>query len=318
MKQLGILLFIIICFMGVRCEAKTQYSDTLTKMEKTLFGTDYNAQNDDLRIKRIEEEVYGKASSKPLQQRISKLSTDLSADLIGQEIDPKRDTFATEEDSYKEPIPKADSSVNYPVVDSMEKTVFNKAFKTTEINQRLANLEQKVFKKTYKDDLNSRVERLKNEIMPQRLAQKSTDEDDSDYYSQDNFAASQQFQDDAFGNSNNGMKEDKFAPEYLQDSGGNDYSANSDIAIPLGDLEKKVLKKSFPNDVVSNRLLRLELKVFNSSFTDDDEQTRFDRIASAYQAKKSAKRYDNNKFSQHAATAMQVGAILLMILAAIL
>jgi hypothetical protein len=69
---------------------------------------------------------------------------------------------------------------------------------------------------------------------------------------------------------------------------------------------------------VSNRLTRLELNVFSSTFPDDDEQTRLGRIASAYQAKKTSHKYDSNKFAQHAATAMQVGAVLLMILAAIL
>ena len=97
-----------------------------------------------------------------------------------------------------------------------------------------------------------------------------------------------------------------------------DYQNDSDITISLGDLEKKVLKKSFPNDVVSNRLLRMELKIFNSTFTDDDQETRLDRISSAYQAQKTSKKYDSNKFAQHSAAAMQIGAILLMILAAIL
>ncbi len=68
-----------------------------------------------------------------------------------------------------------------------------------------------------------------------------------------------------------------------------EYQSDSDVDIPLASLEKKILRKSFPNDTVSNRLLRMELKVFNSSFTEDDEQTRLDRIASAYQAKKTSK-----------------------------
>lgn len=58
---------------------------------------------------------------------------------------------------------KADANVNYPIVDKLEDTTFNKEFKSLDINKRrLANLEQKTFNKTYdKDSLNDRVERLK-------------------------------------------------------------------------------------------------------------------------------------------------------------
>jgi len=108
-------------------------------------------------------------------------------------------------------------------------------------------------------------------------------------------------------------------PNYNQNNSVLDsYNQDSDIVVPLGALEKKILRKSYPNDAVQTRLVRLETKVFQSTFTQDDEQTRLDRISSAYQAQKSSKKYDNNKFSQHMATAMQVGAFLLMILAVVL
>lgn len=331
MKQLGILISIfVLLLLGVRCNAQGQYSAILTKMETSLFGVDYSSQSDDARLKRIEENVYGTASSNPEVQRINKLSKDLSADLIGQEIKPKKDTFADDEDNYKETIPKADSNVNYPVVDSLEKTVFNKEFKTTDINQRLSNLEQNIFKKTYNDDLSSRVDRLRQAVMPQRVVNKVDSDDDASLMNQ-----TSQFQDNGYDRYNNqhqgidggllgqgptgyGANIPQFPNYNSNNSVLDDYQSNSDVNIPLAQLEKKILKRSFPNDTPSNRLSRLELKVFNSTFTDDDEQTRIDRISSAYQAQKTSKKYDSNKFAQHAATAMQVGAILLMILAAVL
>lgn len=314
-RRLITLIFIFIfLFLGIRCEAQSQFSPILTKMEKSLFGVDYNSQNDDARLKRIEEVVYGKASLSPLAQRVDKLSKDLSADLIGQEIKPKRDTFTEDEAAPKEQIPKADNSVNYPVVNEIERKIFNKEFRNIEINQRLSSLEQNVFKKTYKDDLNSRVERLKSAVMPERVASSADidESDDGSYVPEGVNTLPSPLQDDvlAFNSQNPGYNS--------QSSVLDDYQGNSDVAIPLAALEKKVLKKSFPDDTVSNRLVRLELKVFNSTFTDDDEQTRLDRIASAYQAKKTSNKYDDNKFAQHTAAAMQVGAILLMILAAIL
>ncbi|MDD3436785.1 MAG: hypothetical protein PHC64_06520, partial [Candidatus Gastranaerophilales bacterium] len=108
-------------------------------------------------------------------------------------------------------------------------------------------------------------------------------------------------------------------PNYNADNSVLDeYQGSSDIMIPLASLEKSILKKSFPDDTTSNRLTRLELSVFSSTFAEDDPQTRIDRLASARQAQKSSKKYDNNKFSQHMATAMQIGAFLLMVLAAVL
>ena len=69
---------------------------------------------------------------------------------------------------------------------------------------------------------------------------------------------------------------------------------------------------------MDNRLSRLENAMFGTEFSNDDNETRAQRISSAYRAQKSANKYDNNKFSQNMATAMQIGTILLMVLACIL
>lgn len=311
-------LTLIILHWGLQVNAQSQYAPVLTKMEKSLFGVDFSSQNDEARVKRIEENVYGAPSASPMPTRISKLSQDLSVDLIGKEIKPKKDTFEDPEDSIKEEIPKADSNVNYPVVNKLEQKVFGREVKNPDINQRLANLEQKVFKKTYSDDLNSRVDRLKQAVAPEMLANKNTDDDAESTYipdsddilgqnSADNFSAASPIQDG-----------DDFTPSYNSQKFRDNFQGSSDIAIPLAAVEKRVLKKSFPDDTVGNRLTRLELNVFHSTFVDDDPETRLDRIASAYQAKKTSKKYDSNRFAQHAAAAMQIGAILLMILAAVL
>lgn len=326
MKRFGILICIFsLLVFGGKCKAQSQFSPALTKMETSLFGIDYSNQSDDIRLKRIEEVVYGNISSSSISQRVDKLTKDLSADVIDQKMKPKRDSFEEDDNHLKENIPKADSNINYPIVNELEKTVFNKEFKTNEINQRISNLEQKVFKKTYNDDLNSRVERLKMAVLPDRVAADNTNTDEDDITScipnNSNIQVpvprndSSDSLDDDFGSQNYATP----TPRYnSQNSVLDNYQGNSDIAIPLAALEKRVLKKTFPDDTLSNRLTRLELNVFHSTFTDDDEQTRLDRIASAYQAKKTSSKYDNNKFSQHAATAMQVGAILLLILAAVL
>ena len=317
-KRFGVLIFIFFfLFLGIKCDAQGQYSALITKMETSLFGIDYGTQSDEARLKRIEEVVYGESSSSAVAQRVKKLSNDLSVDLIGQEIKPKKDTFAEDGDSYKEPVAKADSSVNYPIVNNLEDKVFEKEFKSLDINQRLANLENNVFKKAYNDDLNSRVERLREAVMPERVADNpvENDEDGNLYIPDDIMSKNQSPQ-------GNYYKTPSFAstiPDYNSNNSVlDDYESNPDIAIPLAQLEKAALKKSFPNDTTSNRLSRLELNIFQSTFADDDEQTRLDRVASAHQAQKTSKRYDNNKFAQHMSAAMQIGALLLVVLAAVL
>lgn len=305
-----LILIITYLVLGGRSFAQSQFAPVLTKMENSLFGMDYGTQSDDARLKRIEEAVYGSASSNPAAKRVEKLKTDLAVDVIEQKIKPKRDTFEDAQDAPAEVAPKADSSVNYPIVNELEKRIFNKEFKTLDINQRVSNLEKNVFKKDYNDDLNARVERLKAAVMPEKsfVAQ---DDDNSQYYFDS--------QDDATGDSSQLDDDLAGVPSYNRNNSVLDeYPSESNISVPLSALEKKMLRKSFPDDTVSNRLTRLELDVFKSTFPDDDEQTRLGRIASAYQAKKTSHRYDSNKFAQHAATAMQIGAILLMIVAAIL
>ena len=69
---------------------------------------------------------------------------------------------------------------------------------------------------------------------------------------------------------------------------------------------------------MDNRLSRLENTMFGTTFASDSESDRVRRISSAYKATKSASKYDSNKFSQNMATAMQLGTLILMILACVL
>lgn len=310
MKQNIKILFLIACiFCGLQASAQGQFSSVLTKMENSLFGVNYDSQNDEARLKRIEQVVYGVSSNKPIPQRVEKLKKDLVADVIGQEIKPKKDTFAEDDYTEYEDIPKADSSVNYPVVNILESEIFKKEYKTMDINKRLANLEQKTFKRVYNDDLNSRVERLKAAVLPNgALARNSEDDYQPDYYSHD--FGSQTGSASGLGR---GKKRYTSTRSVLDE-----VASDSDISVPLSALEKSVLKQSFPDDPTSNRLSRLEAKVFNTSFVEDDQEVRLDRLSSAYRAKKSSKKYDNNQRSQRMSTALQIGTMLLMVLAFVL
>ena len=69
---------------------------------------------------------------------------------------------------------------------------------------------------------------------------------------------------------------------------------------------------------LDNRLSRIESTMFGTTFANDTQDDRLRRITSAYKATRSASKYDSNKFSQNMATAMQIGTLLLMILACVL
>ena len=140
---------LIVIFSCNICFAETN-AQILDKIEEAVFGYTYSNDKEISRVSRIEENVYGKTYSGQLQNRIAKLRKDLSADQLGQEIEPKEDTFAKEEDSWvfeKEP-PEA-AKMDYPAIDELEKTVFNKDFRGQNIKTRLSNLETKTFGKTY-------------------------------------------------------------------------------------------------------------------------------------------------------------------------
>ena len=112
--------------------------------------------------------------------------------------------------------------------------------------------------------------------------------------------------------------------------GGNSYSYSNDYyntqkpytvsgkKVNLSTIENALYNQNFKSDTMQNRLARVEQSIFGETFTDQDEQTRIGRISSAYNAQKSASKYDTNKFTQNMSTAMQIGTMILMLLACIL
>lgn len=318
MKNFVLLIAFALLLNGGVSNALTSTQATLGKIEDSLYGFQYNNESDLSRLSRIENTVYGTTSSMPQAERLAKLSKDISADSIGKEIEPVEDTFAENPD-YIEEEPVASADVSYPAVDEMEQQVFKQAFPKQDIKTRLSNLEKKMFNKTYSDDLSTRVDRLKAEIKPpslmdNRVAQSSNafyDEDvppvQSDFYL-NKYAPQNQFDYDAYNDMNNRRAQsyDSYNP------------SPTPKKVSLSTVEKGLLKQNYAQDSTENRLSRLENYMFGTEFSSEDTQTRLDRISSAYYAQKSAGKYDSNKFSQNVGTALQIGTLLLMVLACIL
>ena len=287
-KKFFIGLFILIlCYIP----SFSQSYSSLDKIENYMFGMTYNDQDDKIRIERLEKNIYGTVQKGNIKSRLEHLSKDISADTIGQEITPSK---------YTEFEEKEDSTVDYPIIDEFEKQIFNKKFSNKSIENRLSNLEQKVFNQTYKnDDLNKRTERLKIAIdIPKQDNSFNYDIDERNNLTDYNY---------------NEFSADNGIPAFKTNK---KYDAN--VGKILTALEKKIFKKSYSNESEEERIERLEEKMFSTSFPQDSIESRLERLAVAYQASKTSKKYDTNKFSQHMATAMQVGMFLLMILAMVL
>lgn len=301
--------FIIILCLALTANCTFAGSQILDNIENSLYGFTYSS-DDTSRLNRIEQSVYGQTfSNKSVSERISKLEKDMTANLIGQEIAPKDDTFMEEEDTYKsvmDEIPPAAANVDYPTINELEKQTFKKEFKNKDLNSRLASLEQKTFGKTYENEaFSTRVERLQAKIKPKSFMDNNIAQSSNDFYDEPVIPLDKSYKLDRY--------ED--AP-FDYDA----YNAGhiSPVKINISAVEKSLFKRNFAQDSMANRLSRLENTMFGTTFTSDSEQERLQRISSAYKATKTAGKYDSNKFSQNMATAMQIGTILLMILACVL
>lgn len=307
MKKIIVISAIILCFNITGVNAQ---NTTLDKIENTLYGFQYESQSDTERLARIEESVYGQVNSGSNAQRIAKLEKDLAANLMGQEIDPVEDTFA-EQDETEEMIAKG-ANINYPAVNELEQHVFKQEFRDKDLKERLAALEQKTFGKTYSDDFSTRVDRLKAEIKPRSLMDNAIAQSSNDYYDEEAVHLDENYRLSEYN------PPSQFSYEDYNSRNHTFPFANKNRTMNLSAMENSVLSRSFPNDSTETRLSRLESQMFGTIFSDDEQEERIKRLSSAYKAQKTATRYDSNRFSQNMATAMQIGTILLMVLACIL
>lgn len=302
-------LLLLIIFISNSCYA-SQYSNILDKIENNIYGFSY-MDSDESRVTRLEQSIYGESkTNKPLQERISNLNKDMSADSIGQEITPKEDTFMDDEseiydrtasNSSRAKMPPAGANVDYPSINELENKVFKTEYKTKDLTERLAGLEKKTFGKTYdSEDFSSRVERLQEKIIPQKLAKGY----DYEYYN------------DLAPIDENYKLDEYSSPDF--DYGSYNAKHTPLAKINIASVEKFIFKKSFNSEDMNKRLSRLESTMFGTTFDTEDQQSRINRIASAYKATKTAHKYDSNKFTQNMAAATQIGMLILMILACVL
>lgn len=290
-----LLIFLIYILFSLNVQATTV--DTLNKIENDLFGFNYSKDKTINRVERLEKNIYGKQLTGDVNKRITKLSADISADVIGLQIPPSRDTFMAEEEAE-------DNTVNYPIVDEIEKKLFNTIYKNRDFHTRIVTIEKKLFGKIYDvDDYSKRMDRIKSKVYPDRVATGNSLEeyDYKEYYNNDNVLKSADI---------GGTKQDRFRMPFGQRNYTRPYTNYGDYYPSGNDM--------VPRDNLSDELTKLEYDIFGTEFSSDDAHTRIKRLNSANKARKTSQKYDSQKFSQGISTAMEIGAMILMILAMVL
>ena len=288
-----ILITIILLFL-LNINVYGSTNDVLSGIEDSLYGFDYSHESTQKRVARLEKTIYGKISGGDYSKRIKKLSNDISADVIGKEIPPTRDTFLAEEETE-------DANVHYPIVEEIEQKLFNKIYNNRDFHTRIVTIEKKLFGKIYDvEDYSERMDRIKAKMYPDSIVTKEKDYGDGSYYNDDIIGSM-----DLYDTPSRKIQMPFGQKNYLRPytNYGDNYTTDNTT-------------KS--NNSLDDNLAQLEYDMFGTEFSNDDTQTRIKRLNSASQAKKTSKKYDSQKFNQHLSTAMEIGAMILMILAMVL
>ena len=253
----------------------------LSKIEKSIWGFEYKKDDIQKRISRIENNVFGVENNNLTnEQRIKKINEAMG--------------FESYEESLKQAyeIDKEEvSGINYPQIDTLEYQMFNSTYQKENIYKRLERLEKKIFGSIQEGNLASRTDRLKAYIRQDEIAQNPS------YYAQKPYTTTSDIE------------------TYM---GSQNKYADGDVFIQLAGLETALFSKTYSQDPVGLRLNRLERKIFQRDFSSDDDNLRLQRLQAAASAQQTAKLYEANKIQKFTSTGMQIGSIILMILALIL
>ena len=292
MKRLTIILLIIF----VQNLIVYASNPILNEIETNIFGYDYTNDKDSKRIERIESYLYGEKKTGNINKRIENIKVDIGyiseqEKLANeQKLQLEKEKILQEKKKKEMLALKESASVEYPMVDKIEEELFKTTYKSENIYNRLDRLEKQVFNKTSNESLNERVDKLASVVVPQK---------------------NKKHRNDNYQYSANDMD------SYYRNSGLSPVD-NQSLTFQLAVLEQDLLRNNYDTDNISNRLSRLEHKLFNRTFSSDTDITRVQRIMVAHEAKQNSHKYENNRKMQNMATASQIGGILLMILAMIL
>ena len=168
--------------------------------------------------------------------------------------------------------------------------MFKQTYEKETIYKRLERLEKKIFGSIQEGTLALRTDRLKAYIRKDDIVS------NAEYYTKKPYTTTRDIQEYANSQSN----------------------YDTDLFIQIAGLENAMFNKTYSQDPMGLRLNRLERKIFQRDFSSDDEYLRMQRLQAAASAQQTAKLYEANKVQKYASTGIQIGSLILMILALIL
>ncbi len=279
----NLIIFITILFLSVDfCfGAQSPVNLQISKIENSIWGFEYAKDDTQKRISRIENNVFGTTYSKlSVEQRIKKLNEAMGFESYEDSVKPAYEINSDEV-----------AGINYPQIDTLEYQLFNSTYEKENIYKRLERLEKKIFGSPQEGDLASRTDRLKAYVRKDVVAQNPS------YHVEQPYSTTKDIE------------------PYM---GSQNKYENSDMHIQLSGLETLLFSKTYSQDPVGLRLNRLERKIFQRDFSSDDDYLRMQRLQAAANAQQTARLYEANKIQKFTSTGLQIGSIILMILALIL
>lgn len=289
----------------------------LNDIEKNYYGYTTKGSTES-RLLKLEQTLYGTIGKGNQKSRVDKIYKDLNIETNTQSV--TGGASAIEQKTLSKNIgPKADTGIKYPVVDKLEQKVFSKAYTNDDIYIRLSRLEKQVFKKESTLSLNERVDALRNKVLGGEDTVAVNINPDTEEIILENgkkYIDDSQYNYYSYENSKNKIREQEnsLSPDITDFS---NFAPKYEQSYDLDILEKQMFGKRFTQESFEQRLARLESKVFQRTFNDDFE-TRTQRLLAVTTAQKTSKEYDSNKWAQRINTGIQIGSILLMVLAMIL
>ena len=277
------LVFLIVFLSTSFCLAQNMdVKAELKKIENSIWGFEYSKDDVNKRLSRIENNVFGQTNTGiSTQDRIKKLNEAMGFESLA---DSQKEAW----ELRKEEI----AGINYPQIDALEYQLFKGTYEKENIYKRLERLEKKIFGSAQEGDLASRTDKLKAYVRKDEIIAQNPN-----YHVEKRYDTT---------------------PDIEQYMGSQNKFEESDIHIQLAGLESILFSKTYSQDPVGLRLNRLERRIFQRDFSSDDDFLRLQRLQAAANAQQSAKLYEANKIQKYASTGMQIGSIILMILALIL
>ncbi len=283
------------------------YTDFLSQVEQELFSTEFKNESIGVRINRIELNSLGKTTKGSNKARINNLRKVFKFNTSKPFASRSKNYTSFEAGNIPPGLTEEKSNTNYPAIDKMELSLFNKTYKKDNIYKRLARLEKSAFNKPQAGSLVERTDRLKNKVLGNNKIVSSYN-----YSNYKNYSLS----DPNTTNSQYGKKSKKqfstVQPGNYAFSSGEHFDEHL-----LAEMEKLTFGKSFLSESPQMRLARLEQKLFNNISPNDSLNDRLERVAAVAQAQPSNSTYgDLAKMRKYrkVATGITVTTIVLLIL----